>query len=185
MLRALSFSTSAATSFLISSAIFVPLMSVAVIRNSSYTVSPMSLVLALLFVWATTPFESTIDRAFTEIQNNDWASAAAALDQAYSEDPAIFDARKRRIPEDHARESVVYAGFVARRSRFSEIKRSGSDDGIARIAAKQFSNGSQDAIGARVRQRRRFENLPEHRFARGAFRVGPLDEGRRRDLETH
>jgi tetratricopeptide (TPR) repeat protein len=52
----------------------------------------MSIALTLLLVLATTPFESTIDRAFTQIQNNDWAGAASALDQAASEQPDLFAA---------------------------------------------------------------------------------------------
>jgi tetratricopeptide (TPR) repeat protein len=52
----------------------------------------MSFVLALLLLSATTPFESSIDRAFTGIQNSEWPSAAAALDQALNEQPAIFAA---------------------------------------------------------------------------------------------
>jgi soluble lytic murein transglycosylase-like protein/lipopolysaccharide biosynthesis regulator YciM len=52
----------------------------------------MSFVLTLLFAFATTPFESTIDRAIAAVHNNDWPTAAAALDQAASEDPTIFDA---------------------------------------------------------------------------------------------
>jgi len=52
----------------------------------------MSFVLTLLFAFAATPFESTTDRAFAAVHNNDWPTAAAALDQAASEDPTIFDA---------------------------------------------------------------------------------------------
>jgi soluble lytic murein transglycosylase-like protein/TolA-binding protein len=52
----------------------------------------MSIALTLLLVLATTPFESAIDRAFTQIQSNDWAGAASALDQAASEQPDLFTA---------------------------------------------------------------------------------------------
>src|SRR5438477_8967524 len=52
----------------------------------------MSFVLTLLLVFAATPFESTIDRAWTAFQNNDSMTAASALDQAYASDPATFDA---------------------------------------------------------------------------------------------
>src|SRR5262245_14307802 len=52
----------------------------------------MSFVLTLLMALAVTPFESTIDRAFAGIQNNDWPAAAAALDQAILEDPEVFAA---------------------------------------------------------------------------------------------
>src|SRR5262245_20020375 len=52
----------------------------------------MSFFLTLLFAFAATPFESTTDRAFAAAHNNDWSTAATALDQAASEDPTIFDA---------------------------------------------------------------------------------------------
>jgi soluble lytic murein transglycosylase len=52
----------------------------------------MSFVLTLLFAVAVTPFESKIEKAFTGIQNSDWTAAAAALDEAFAEQPAIFAA---------------------------------------------------------------------------------------------
>src|SRR5215471_21653042 len=52
----------------------------------------MSLVLALLLAFTATPFESTIERAFASLQDNDWPGAASALDQAYTSDPAMFEA---------------------------------------------------------------------------------------------
>ena len=52
----------------------------------------MSFVLAFLLIFGPTPFESKIDRAFLGIQNNDWAAAAAALDEAHAEQPMTFAA---------------------------------------------------------------------------------------------
>ena len=52
----------------------------------------MSFVLTLLLVLAATPFESTIDRAFTNLRNNDWMNAGSALDEAYTADPLMFEA---------------------------------------------------------------------------------------------
>jgi soluble lytic murein transglycosylase-like protein len=49
-------------------------------------------VLTLLLVLAAAPFQAKIDRAFTEIQNSDWPKAAAALDEAYAEEPVTFAA---------------------------------------------------------------------------------------------
>src|SRR5687767_3447423 len=48
------------------------------------------LLLAPVLLWIT--FEATIDRAFTLIRNSEWSGAAAALDQAYAEDPVLFSA---------------------------------------------------------------------------------------------
>jgi soluble lytic murein transglycosylase-like protein/TolA-binding protein len=57
-----------------------------------HTLGPMSLVLALLLAFTATPFESTIERAFASLQNNDWSGSASALDEAYASDPAMYDA---------------------------------------------------------------------------------------------
>jgi soluble lytic murein transglycosylase-like protein/TolA-binding protein len=81
----------------------------------------MSFVLALFFVWATTPFESTIDHAFTGIENNDWGSAAAALDQAYSEDPAIFDANNFHYLRGRVAENQL--DWMRARQEFQKITR--------------------------------------------------------------
>jgi len=52
----------------------------------------MSFALTLLFVLATTPFESRIDQAFNALQKNDWTATAAALDDAYAADAPLFAA---------------------------------------------------------------------------------------------
>jgi len=80
----------------------------------------MSLVLTLLFVLATTPFESTIDRAFVGLRNNDWTAAAAALDQASVEEPATFEANnfhylRGRIAENQG-------DWVRAKQEFAQIR---------------------------------------------------------------
>src|SRR5262245_20507898 len=62
-------------------------------QDIHHTLEPMSLVLALLFGFMATPFESKIEEAFSRFQNNDWTAAAAALDAAYAEHPARFGAK--------------------------------------------------------------------------------------------
>jgi soluble lytic murein transglycosylase len=52
----------------------------------------MSLVVSLLVALIVSPFQTTIDRAFADIQKADWTSAAAALDEAFAEDPSTFEA---------------------------------------------------------------------------------------------
>jgi len=52
----------------------------------------MSLVLTLLVMLATPPFQSKVDQAFSDIQTSNWTSAAAALDEAYAEQPETFAA---------------------------------------------------------------------------------------------
>src|SRR6266478_7084682 len=52
----------------------------------------MYFVSTLLLALFVTVFEPSIDRAFISIQNNDWTSAASALDEAFSQDPQTFDA---------------------------------------------------------------------------------------------
>jgi soluble lytic murein transglycosylase-like protein len=41
---------------------------------------------------AETPFGSSVDRAFNSAQNRDWQDAIAALDKAWTDDPAAFEA---------------------------------------------------------------------------------------------
>src|SRR5215471_12679262 len=81
----------------------------------------MSLVLTLLFVLATTPFESTIDRAFVGFRNSDWTAAAAALDEASAEEPATFEANnfhylRGRIAENQGDWSRAKQEFTQIRS---------------------------------------------------------------------
>jgi soluble lytic murein transglycosylase-like protein/TolA-binding protein len=52
----------------------------------------MYFVSTLLVALFSTLFESSIDRAFLATHNNDWTSAASALDEAFSQDPQTFDA---------------------------------------------------------------------------------------------
>ncbi|MBI4473650.1 MAG: transglycosylase SLT domain-containing protein [Acidobacteria bacterium] len=52
----------------------------------------MFFVSMLATILASTVFESNVDRAFTAIQNNEWMSAASALDEALAADPAVFGA---------------------------------------------------------------------------------------------
>ncbi len=52
----------------------------------------MYLVSTLLVALFSTVFESSIDRAFTAAKMNDWPGAAAALDEAFTQNPQTFDA---------------------------------------------------------------------------------------------
>src|SRR3989442_2418144 len=97
MSRVFRFSTSAATSLLVSSAIFVPLMKVAVILGLQkmkihHTLASMYFVPGLVFVLFASLFKSSSDQAFIAAQNKDWLAAASALDQAVSQDPQTFEA---------------------------------------------------------------------------------------------
>ena len=62
------------------------------IARSSYTDRRMLIALLLLFTLAETPFGSSVDRALNSAQNRDWKDAMAALDSAWMEDPAAFQA---------------------------------------------------------------------------------------------
>ena len=57
-----------------------------------HTLMRMYLVSTLLVALFSTVFESSIDRAFTAAKMNDWPGAAAALDEAFTQDPQTFDA---------------------------------------------------------------------------------------------
>src|SRR5437660_12557427 len=52
----------------------------------------MYFVSTLLLALFSTIFESSIDRALIATQNNDWTTAASALDEAFGQDPQTFDA---------------------------------------------------------------------------------------------
>ncbi|HZI50574.1 MAG TPA: hypothetical protein VFE29_02030, partial [Terriglobia bacterium] len=48
--------------------------------------------LVLVLMLAETPFGSSLDRALNSAQSRNWQDAMAALDQAWSDNPAIFEA---------------------------------------------------------------------------------------------
>jgi len=79
----------------------------------------MSFVLTLVLALASTSFESTLDRAFAEIQNGDWTAAAAVLDQAASEDPTIFTANSFHYLRGRVAESQ--SDFRRARDEFKQI----------------------------------------------------------------
>ena len=60
--------------------------------RSSYTDRRMLIALLLLFTLAETPFGSSVDRALKSAQNRDWKDAMTALDRAWTDDPAAFEA---------------------------------------------------------------------------------------------
>src|SRR6516225_7417988 len=79
----------------------------------------MSFVLALLLIVAT-PFEATIDRVFASIQNNDWAGAGTALDQAYAADPSAFEANNFHYLRGRAAE--IQNDWTRAREEFGKIE---------------------------------------------------------------
>ena len=52
----------------------------------------MLVALVLLLTIAQTPFQSSLDQAFGMVQNRDWKAAMTALDRAWTEDSAAFEA---------------------------------------------------------------------------------------------
>jgi soluble lytic murein transglycosylase-like protein len=81
----------------------------------------MFFVSALLVALFSTLFETSIDRAFLATHDNDWTSAATALDEAFSQDPQTFEANnfhylRGRIAENQndwmrAREEFNWIGL--------------------------------------------------------------------------
>jgi soluble lytic murein transglycosylase len=96
----------------------------------------MRLVFLLLGLVAT-PFESTIDRAFTEIQKNEWTAAAAALDQADAEQPAIFSANNFHYLRGRVAESQ--ADWQRARDEFQKL---GSDNPLYAVASWHAARAS-------------------------------------------
>ena len=95
--------------------------------------------LLLLLTLADTPFGSSVDRALNSAQNRDWKDAMAALDSAWTDDPAAFEANnlyylRGRVAEeqqdwaraledftqDRSQEPSSSAGGLARRQRRDE-----------------------------------------------------------------
>jgi len=107
----------------------------------------MSLVVTLLFVLATTPFESTIDRAFTEFQNNNWAAAAIALDQAYSEEPSTFDANNLHYLRGRGAENQL--DWIRAKQEFEKISRENPLYAQASWHAARASANLKDQTAAR------------------------------------
>ena len=78
----------------------------------------MSFVLTLILLVAT-PFESSVDRAFNGIQNSDWTTAAAALDEAYADQPSMFAANNLHYLRGRVAESQ--GDWRRAREAFSQI----------------------------------------------------------------
>lgn len=97
----------------------------------------MSFVLTLLFVFASTPFESSIDRAFTAFQNNDAIAAASALDLAYLSDAASFDANNFH----YLRGRIAENQDDWRRAR-EEFQKVGADNPLRVLAAWHAARAS-------------------------------------------
>src|SRR5213593_4714561 len=139
-------STSEATSRLISPAIFVPLMNVAGMCVHSpprrggelcsptklgihHTLMKMYLVSTLLVTLLSTAFESSIDRAFTAANMNDWQDAASALDEAFTQDPQTFDANNLHYLRGRIAENQTE--WLRAREEFNKI---GADNPLHSLA---------------------------------------------------
>jgi soluble lytic murein transglycosylase len=97
----------------------------------------MSFVLTLLLVFVGSAFESTIDKAFTNIQNNDWLNAGSALDEAYSSDAATFDANNFH----YLRGRIAESQSDWQRAR-EEFKRIGTDNPLRALASWHAARAS-------------------------------------------
>jgi soluble lytic murein transglycosylase-like protein len=97
----------------------------------------MSFVLTLLLVFAGSAFESTIDKAFTSIQNNDWLNAGSALDEAYISDAATFDANNFH----YLRGRIAESQSDWQRAR-DEFKKIGTDNPLRALASWHAARAS-------------------------------------------
>src|SRR5215475_9980179 len=102
-----------------------------------HTLMLMSFVLTLLLVFTGSAFESTIDKAFTSIQNNDWANAGSALDEAYASDAATFDANNFHYLRGRIAESQN--DWQRARDEFGKI---GNDNPLHALAAWHAARAS-------------------------------------------
>ncbi|HEY2382628.1 MAG TPA: transglycosylase SLT domain-containing protein [Terriglobia bacterium] len=97
----------------------------------------MSLALTLLLIVTTTSFESAINKAFTSVENNDWAAAAGALDQAYAADPLTFDANNLHYLRGRAAEGQN--DWTRARDEFQKI---GNDNPLHALASWHAARAS-------------------------------------------
>jgi soluble lytic murein transglycosylase-like protein len=97
----------------------------------------MSFVLTLLLVFTGSAFESSIERAFTSIQNNDWQNAGSALDEAYSSDAATFDANNFHYLRGRIAESQN--DWQRAREEFSKV---GTDNPLRALASWHAARAS-------------------------------------------
>src|SRR5215475_9408425 len=102
-----------------------------------HTLMLMSFVLTLLLVFTGSAFESTIDKAFTSIQNNDWPNAGSALDEAYSSDAATFDANNFHYLRGRIAESQN--DWQRAREEFSKV---GTDNPLRALASWHAARAS-------------------------------------------
>jgi soluble lytic murein transglycosylase len=79
----------------------------------------MSFVVSLLLAFIVGPFQTSIDRAFSDIQKNDWTNAAAALDQALAEDAPTFEANNLHYLRGRAAEE--HNDWARAREEFSKV----------------------------------------------------------------
>jgi soluble lytic murein transglycosylase-like protein len=66
----------------------------------------MSFVLTLLLAYAAAPLQTHLEQAFAGFQSNNWQAAAAALDAAQSEQPALFAANNLHYLRGRVAESL-------------------------------------------------------------------------------
>src|SRR5437867_9638132 len=81
-----------------------------------HTLGPMSSLLLAILLILPTDFETKLNAAFASIRNNDWATAASALDEANTESPDLFDANnlhylRGRVAENQRDWSRALADF--------------------------------------------------------------------------
>lgn len=97
----------------------------------------MSLILALLLIVTPASFESSVDKAFTSVENSDWAAAAIALDQAYADDPMTFEANNLHYLRGRAAESQN--DWSRARDEFQKI---GNDNPLYALASWHAARAS-------------------------------------------
>src|SRR5215510_2144417 len=105
----------------------------------------MSFALTLILLFAT-PFESSVDRAVTCIQNNDLTAAAAALDEAYADQPAVFAANNLHYLRGRVAESQ--GDWRRAREAFSQITKDNPLYAIATWRAARASAKLNDERSA-------------------------------------
>jgi soluble lytic murein transglycosylase-like protein/TolA-binding protein len=88
----------------------------------------------------------TIDQVFISIQNNDWAGASAALDQAYASDPAVFEANNLHYLRGRTAENQ--GDWARARDEFQKVSSGNPLHDLASFHAAKASIKLHDDVSA-------------------------------------
>ena len=114
----------------------------------------MLVALVLLLTLAETPFQSSVDQALGLVQNRDWKGAMTALDRAWTDDPASFEANNLHYLRGRVAEEQKDWGRAS-----DEFARIGPNNPLRALAMWHGANTAM-RLGAIERAAELVEELP-------------------------